>query len=221
MFTFDIQLFADYNVNDLATVGQIKTLATRIATRLAALETPKAFKGARIIDNKLCFYESADTTKTAIASIDLPEELYVQGLQTEIVEDFEFSAETYPGATNPNLNGKTVLVLAARGDGADGNGTPTVKYSFVNMSTIFDEIIPKVSGATEGNVPVFSSDGTITNSTIVGGDVVVKVAGATENHIMIFNAQGKPKDGGHGIATDAQFEAMLDEVLPTVQGGGA
>ena len=67
MFTFDIQRFdATYNLTDLATVGQIKTLATRVATRLAALESPKAFRGAKIEDNKLKFYESTDTSVNKI-----------------------------------------------------------------------------------------------------------------------------------------------------------
>ncbi len=78
MITFDIQRFdATYQLTDLATAGQIKTLATRVALRLTALETPKAFRGVKIEDNKMKFYESTDTTVTALASVDLPEELYL------------------------------------------------------------------------------------------------------------------------------------------------
>ena len=167
MLTFDIQRFdATYDITDLATVGQIKTLATRVATRLAALESPKAFRGAKIEDNKLKFYESSDTSVTPLTSIDLPEELYLQSAQTEIVENFAFSSVTYPGATDPNLDGKTVLVLAVKGDDADGEGTPTVKYSFVNLTNIIDDFIPKVAGATTGNIPSLQSDGTLVDSTI-------------------------------------------------------
>ena len=177
MITFDIQRFVTYDVNDVATVGQIKTLATRIATRLVALESPKAIRGAKIEDNKLKFYAGTDTTVTPLTYVDLPEELYLQATQTEIVEDFAFSTTTYPGATDPNLEGKTVLVLAVKGDGTP----PTVKYSFVNMASIIDDFIPKVASATTGNLPAFDSEGSLTDSTIASDTVVTKVTGAVEN----------------------------------------
>lgn len=214
MVTFDLQRFdVSYNVNDLATVGQVKTLATRVAARLSALESPKAIRAAKIEDNKIKFYDSTDTTVTPLTSVDLPEELYLQGVQTEIVENFSFSAATYPGATDPNLDGKTVLVLAVKGDGTP----PTVKYSFVNMTGLIDDFIPKVSGATTGNIPAFNSEGAVVDSTIASDSVVTKINGATENNVVVFDANGKPKDSGHAIATDAQFEAMLDDAgLPAL-----
>ena len=135
MENFDLQRFdATYTLTDFVTLGQVKILATRVATRLAALESPKAIRGVKIEDNKIKFYGSPDTTVTPLTSVDLPEELYLQATQTEIVENFAFNAATYPGATDPNLDGKTVLVLAVKGDDADGEGTPTVKYSFINMT---------------------------------------------------------------------------------------
>lgn len=208
MENFDLQRFdVTYNVNDLATVGQLKTLATRVATRLVALESPKAFKAVKIEDNKLKFYESSDTTVTPLTYIDLPEELYLQATQTNIVENFAFSSVTYPGATDPSLDGKTVLVLAVKGDGTP----PTVKYSFVNMTNLIDDYIPKVTGATTGNLASVQSDGTITDSTIASDTVVTKINGGVENNIVTIDANGKIKDSGHKIATDAEFEAMLTE----------
>lgn len=213
MFTFDIQRFVTYNVNDLATVGQIKTLATRVAVRLAALETPKAIRSARIEDNKIKFYEGTDTTVTPLTSVDLPEELYLQSAQTEIVENFAFSASTYPGATDPNLDGKTVLVLAVKGDGTP----PTIKYSFVNMANIIDDFIPKVSGAGVGNIPVFNSEGAVVDSSIASDSFVTKITNAVENNVAIFDSNGKLKDSGHSIATDAQFADMLNDAgLPAL-----
>ena len=213
MFTFDIQRFVTYNVNDLATVGQIKTLATRVAVRLAALETPKAIRSARIEDNKIKFYEGTDTTVTPLTSVDLPEELYLQSTQTEIVENFAFSASTYPGATDPNLDGKTVLVLAVKGDGTP----PTAKYSFVNMANIIDDFIPKVSGAGVGNIPVFNSEGAVVDSSIASDSFVTKITNAVENNVAIFDSNGKLKDSGHTIATDAQFADMLNDAgLPAL-----
>lgn len=214
MITFDIQRFdATYDVTDLVTVGQVKTLATRIATRLAALESPKAFKGVKIEDNKLKFYEGTDTTVTPLTYVDLLEELYLQGAQTDIVENFAFSAATYPGANDPGLDGKTVLVLAVKGDGTP----PTVKYSFVSMTGIIDDFIPKISGGTTGNLTSIQTDGTITDSTIASDTVVTKITGGVENNVVLIDANGKIKDSGHGIATDAEFDAMLTAAgLPTV-----
>lgn len=250
MIKFKIQRFAgEYTVTDLATVGQVKTLALRIKARLEALESPKAIRFAQVDNNdgKLKFYSSTTVSaETLICAIDFPEELYLKQTGTEIVENFAFSAATYPGATDPNLDGKTVLVLAIKGD---DETNPTTKYSFVNMTSILEDVIPKVANATAGNVPTLASDGTLTNSTVVGADIVTKVAGATEgnvvtfssdgkianstiaggdivtkvngatnNNVVFFDANGKIKDNNVKVATDAEFTAMLDEVLPTVSG---
>lgn len=217
MENFDLQRFdATYTLTDLVTVGQVKTLATRVATRLAALESPKAIRGVKIEDNKIKFYDSSDTTVTPLTSVDLPEELYLQATQTEIVENFAFNAATYPGATDPSLDGKTVLVLAVKGDGTP----PTVKYSFVNMTNIIDDYIPKVTGATGGNLASFQSDGTITDSTIASDTVVIKINSGVENNVVLIDANGKIKDSGHAIATDAEFDAMLTAAgLPSVSSG--
>lgn len=218
MLTFDIQRFdVSYNVNDLATVGHVKILATRVAMRLAALESPKAFKAVKIKDNKLNFYDSSDTTVTPLTYVDLPEEIYLQQTETRLVENFTFSNATYPGATDPNLDGKTVLVLAVKGDGTP----PTVKYSFVNLTNIINDFIPKVDSATAGNIPLLQSDGTITDSTIASDTVVTKITGGVENNVVVIDANGKIKDSGHGIATDAEFDAMLTAAgLPSISGGG-
>lgn len=217
MFTFDLQRFdATYTLTDLVTVGQVKTLATRVATRLAALESPKPFKAAKIEDNKLKFYDNSDTTVTPLTYVDLPEEIHLQAAQTGIVENFAFSTATYPGAADPNLDGKTVLVLAAKGDGTP----PTIEYSFVNMPVGSGAFIPKVGSATVGNLPMLQSDGTITDSTIASDTVVTKINSGVENNVVLTDANGKIKDSGHAIATDAQFEAMLTAAgLPLISSG--
>lgn len=220
MFSFEIQRFADYSVTDLATVGQIKMLATRIAARLTALESRVAIRAVVVENNALKFYTvTADkiTSETVPATVyNVPEEIYLSQTGTMIVENFAFSTESYPGAINPNLDGKTVLVLAVRGDATD----PTVKYSFVNMSSIFDDYVQKKSNATNGNVAVFDNTGDVISSTIASGAVLTTIAGSTANNVMIFDANGKVTDSGHSIATDAQFSAMLDEVLPIPNSGG-
>ena len=247
---FNIQMFTSYNVNDLATVGQIKTLGTRIATRLATIESKVGgFKGVKIEDNKLNFYDSTDTSVTAVTSVSLPEELYLDANRTDIVENFVFSAATYPGATDPNLDGETVLVLAVKGDNADGLNTPTIKYDFVKMSSVIknavikdpanvrgnfaifgtsgaivdsnissDSVVTKIAGASAGNLISFANDGAMSDSGITAASVFTTIGGFSAGNVMIFDSNGKPADSGHSIATDAQFTAMLNEVLPTVSG---
>lgn len=193
---FNIQLFASYNVNDLATVGQVKTLGTRIAARLTALETPKPFKGVKIANNKLSFYASTDTTVTPITSVSLPEELYLDQTGTTIVENFAFSAVTYPGATNPNLDGKTVLVLAVRGDNADGLNTPTVKYSFVNMGSVFNDAVIKNPSNVQGDFAIFGVSGAIVDSGIASDTFISKVSGATAGNLTAFDSTGGLSDTG-------------------------
>ena len=220
MFRFELQRFDNYNVSDLATVGQVKTLATRIAARLTALESKVAIRGVVVANNSIKFYTCLASEVTndtqPVATYNVPEEIYLSQTGTTIVENFAFNASTYPGATNPNLDGKTVLVLAVRGDDATN---PTVNYSFVNMSSIFDDYVQKKTNATNGNLAQFDATGDVVNSTIASAGVLTTIASSTQNNVMVFDANGKVADSGHAIATDAQFTAMLDEVLP-VSGGG-
>lgn len=66
------------------------------------------------------------------AIANLPEEQFLDLAKTEFVENFTWSNTTYPGSTNPNLNGKPVLVLALKDE--DGN----VAYSFINLEDLID-----------------------------------------------------------------------------------
>ena len=66
------------------------------------------------------------------AIANLPEEQFLDLTKTEFVENFTWSNTTYPGSTNPNLNGKPVLVLALKDE--DEN----VAYSFINLEDLID-----------------------------------------------------------------------------------
>ena len=213
MFKFNIQHFA-YQTTDLVTVGQVKTLTQRIALRLTALENT-TIKSVVVDNNALKFYScvKADIQQNTVPveTVDFPEEIYLSQTGTNIVENFVFSTATYPGATNPNLDGKTVLVLAVRGDATTNQ---TVKYSFVNMTGLLDDFIPKDTLAGAGNLAEWQSDGTITDSNIAGAGVLTTISGSTADNLMAFGSDGKVTDSGHAIATDAEFTDMLDEVLP-------
>ena len=78
--------------------------------------------------------------------------------KTAFVPKFAWSAETYPGSTDPKLEGKPVMVLAVKG--SDGS----VNYSFMGMAALVDTYKAKVEGKDAS-----------TTVTISGYEVDVKV----------------------------------------------
>lgn len=237
------------DISKLATKNQVLTVAQRAAAAIAP-----AFKSLSVSGNTVSFFTSTDGTGTAAATFDFPEEIFLDQTGTTLVENFAWSAVTYPGTTNPNLDGKTVLVLAVKGD---KENNPTTKYSFVNLEKLIDtytaadnsiningytvavkisatagnaltlendglfvNAIPKVTTPTAGNIPTIQSDGTLANSATPLADVLTKVTGATAGNVAIFNSDGTIADSTFAIATDAEFNAELDAIFPTVNGGG-
>ena len=97
-----------YDVTQNATVGQLKALAIR----------------------------AKDAIDEAIRA--LPVEMYLDNTKTTFVGSFTFSAQTYPGATNPNFDGKPVLVLAVKGIDHNNNDAETTTYSFLDMTTLYN-----------------------------------------------------------------------------------
>lgn len=166
---------ASYDPEKAARLKHVGALAEKTSAALTALDTKYngAFQSAAIVNNQLLLYTSKDKSGTAAWTLDLPEELYLQQTGTEIVENFAFSAATYPGATDPNLNGKTVLILKVTGT----KSNPTVKYSFVDLAKVMkaytagDNSI-NVSGytltvkisATTGNLLELKNDGLFVGS---------------------------------------------------------
>ena len=239
------------DVNKLATLKHLENLATRTVAAIAP-----TFKSAEVDGNTVKFYTSSDTSGTPAFTFDFAEEIFLDQAGTELVQNFAFSAATSPNSTNPNLDGKTVLVLAVKGD---KQTNPTVKYSFIDVEALIDIYtasdtsitisgynvkvnidpaatnllsltanglmvdasgkIDKVTSPTTGNVPLLASDGSLTNSTIVGGNVLSKVAGATEGNLVIFASDGSIVDSTYSIATDAEVNTVLDALLPTISGG--
>ena len=114
------------DVTKPATIQDVGAATTKLTAKFSS-----AFKAAKEQNGTVSFYTSSDTTGTAAFSFNFPEEIYLKQLGTQIVDNFTFDAATYKGATNPNLNGKTVLTLAVRGD------SDTVTYSFVDLVALF------------------------------------------------------------------------------------
>lgn len=125
----------------------------------------QSFKAAKTEGNTVSFYLDSDTTGTPAFSFDFPEEIFLDQLNTGLVENFSWSALAYPNSVNPNLEGKTVFVLAVKGDKTTN---PTIKYSFVDMEKFIDVYT--------------AADNTIV---IDGYTVAVKISRAADNAIKI------------------------------------
>ena len=175
-----------------------------------------AFQSVGIANGKVQFYAKTDKSGAVVGEFDLPEELYLDQAETTIVDKFTWSAATYPGSTNPNLNGKAVLVLGVKGDRATN---PTVKYSFVNLTKLIDvytagdnsiningyTVTVKISAVADNLLEV-KADGLY-----VGSDdsKLDKVPAAVSGHFAMWSASGVLIDSGYGVATDADIAAML------------
>ena len=118
----------------------------------------------------------------------LPSDQFLDQAKTKFEYNFAFSSETYPGATNPNLDGKAVLVLGVKGQGS------AVSYSFLDLSLLIDtNKIDKVSSATANNLPKLNADGTLGDSGVAVSTVITSAM----------------------IATDAEVQEMLTAQLGT------
>ena len=197
--------FMAYNVNQKATLNQLKMLATRT-------------KGA--ID-------------AAIQA--LPVEMFLDQAKTAFVSSFAFNATTYSGATDPNLNGKPVLVLAVKGVDHNNNKAETITYSFLDVSTLVDTYTAKSGDSAkilniagyEIEVKIDPSENNAIEVTANGLKVDItgkadKVTNATAGHAAGLDDNGNLTDTGivaanilttADVATDAETKEMLDEVF--------
>lgn len=112
----------------LVTLGQLGNLAQRTVAAIAP-----TFKSLAVSGNRVNFYTSTDGTGDVADYVDFPEEISLDVTGTNLVPNFAWSAATYPDSTNPNLEGKTVLVLVVKGD---RQTNPTTAYKFINMEAL-------------------------------------------------------------------------------------
>ena len=132
--------------------------------------------------NKVQIFTTPDKTGAAAFEFDFPVEMVLDQAKTAFVPKFAWSAETYPGSTDPKLEGKPVMVLAVKG--SDGS----VNYSFMGMAALVDTYKAKVEGKDAS-----------TTVTIAGYEVDVKVnISKDEGNVLEARADGlyvpKPKD---------------------------
>lgn len=155
-----------YDVTKLTKLGSLKELAQRINTDFAKKSelTPiknsadAAFKSGKVEGNTVQIFTTPDKTGAAAFEFDFPVEMVLDQAKTAFVPKFAWSAETYPGSTDPKLEGKPVMVLAVKG--SDGS----VNYSFMGMAALVDTYKAKVEGKDAS-----------TTVTISGYEVDVKV----------------------------------------------
>lgn len=186
------------------TVDQLKKLAQRTKTELTALETKlstgidAAFKSLKVEGSTVSFYTTADMTGTAAATMDFPAEYFLDQAKTNIVPVFAWAEANYPGSTNPNLDGKPVLVLAVKGD--DGS----VSYSFLNMEKLMNIYTAKTEGK-DASTTVIVDGYTL--------DVKVKISAAEDNQLQL-------KDDGLFVPAPAAIDlsGKADKVASAVAG---
>ena len=134
-----------------------------------------AIKSLGVDGNTVNFYTSTDKSGTAAFSVDFPSELFLDQTKTTFVAKFKFDAATYPGATDPKLDGKPVMVLAVKGENPD-----SCTYSFLSMAALVDTYKAKATGKDAS-----------TTVTIAGYEIEVKVnVSATAGNALSLKSDG-------------------------------
>lgn len=200
--------------NFLIDSAGLQTALTGIKNQLDALDA-KNFGGVKLTDRTIGFYATDDTSGTPLMTITLPSDLRLDQAKTTFAPSFTFNATTYPGATNPNLNGKPVLVLTV----TDGTNTT---YSFLNLEGLIKTYTAGNKGITISGASISANVSSTTdnllsidsNGLFVGHDAskVNTVAGAANNFVA-FGANGAIKDSGYAVASTSDINSMLTNIF--------
>lgn len=173
-----------------------------------------AIKSLGVDGNTVNFYTSTDKSGTAAFSVDFPSELFLDQTKTTFVAKFKFDAATYPGATDPKLDGKPVMVLTVKGENPDN-----CTYSFLNMAALVDTYAAKTTGkdasttvtiagyevdvkvnvsAAAGNALILKDDGLYvpTPEEVDISGKADKVTGATTGNFAALDGEGNLTDSG-------------------------
>lgn len=166
-----------YNETALVRLAALKALAAKTKAEIDNINTDvsKAIKSLGVSGNTVSFYTSADKSGDAAFTFDFPKELFLDQAKTTFVPKFAFSTETYPGATDPKLAGKPVMVLAVKGQNPD-----SCTYSFLDMSALVDTYKAKTTGKDAS-----------TTITVSGYEIEVKVnVSAAAGNALSLKADG-------------------------------
>lgn len=212
--------------NNLISRESLNLLMEELKTSFATKEEVQAgetgaFKGVKYANNKLSFYATSANSDSALVSVDLPKEYFLDTTKTTFVESFTWSEETYPESEDPELTGKPVLVLAIKGEDSK------ISYSFLDMSTLVDTYTATagdgtatvvVSGRTIAvNVQVSSdANNALTKKTnglfVEKVDVSTKLdkVDGTEGNLVAFGADGVITDS-NVVATSVLTTADIND----------
>lgn len=200
------------NLEQLALLGSaVKSITDGIEAKIN-----NSMRSLVVNDNTVTFYSGANGTGTSLGSFNFPKELFLDQTKTTFVPSFTWSTSTYPNSTNPNLNGKPVIVLAVRGTvKADRTGAEadTISYSFIDVSTLVDTYTVNTDNGDTVSSKVLVINGykvsfklnTDSNNalqaTATGLKVDItgkadKVSGATANNLAALNSSGNLTDSG-------------------------
>lgn len=211
----------EINGQNLATVAHVTALAQRVKTELDGVDA-KNFSDAKIENGQLKLYAAVDAS-TPIKTIDLPADLYLDQVNTTFVGNFNFANGGYTGATNPNLDGKPVLVLAVK----DNATSPNVTYSFLNMESLVDTYTAlndgiQITGYSIGVKTSADTDNllSIANDGLLVGhdDTKIDTVAGAENNFVLFDADGAIKDAGFTIAGTSDINTILDSIFGAAGG---
>lgn len=220
----------NYDVNHLVTLEELKLTA-----QVFKLESDKAIKSLSVSGRSISFFTSDNGTGTAVATVDIPKDLFLDQAQTRFVQNFAFSASAYPGAVNPSLEGKPVFVLAVKGsiDPANGTVNDTISYSFLDVSALVDTYVTAQGVSSQvltinGYTVTFNISQTAGNIIRANADGIyatTRLDTFTQGNIVTSDANGAPQDGGiaanqivvkSDIATMAEVNEMLTELGFTI-----
>lgn len=217
-----------YNESNLVKLSALKALALRTKTELDAVSAiaESAIKRVSVSGNVISFFTSATAQagETAAFTVDFPNEMVLDAARTQFVPNFAFNATTYPGATNPSLEGKPVLVLGVKTTTAAGS--ESVTFSFLNLEDLVDVYTIAAGDSAKvlsiaGNAISFHVSAAANNAITVQNDglhVDISdkanlVANAMAGNIATLTANGGYADSGVTFATAAEVSEMLTEVF--------
>ena len=218
---------------DLTKLVQLKHLDNLASVTSAKINdvadvAADAIKKVDVSGNTINFYKNKDAaagTDAADFTVDFPAELVIDAAGTDFEPDFEFNGETYVGATDPNLDGKPVLVLAVKTTAADG--TVTKAYSFLNLYDLVDIYTVKAGDSSkilvidgkEIEVKISAAAGNVIEVKDDGLYATTRVAGAVQGNVAIFDADGAPSDSSissdtivttANIASDSDVQSIIN-----------
>lgn len=151
---------------------------------------------------KMLCYKTEDKSDTP-AEADIPAELlkdwFFDVTKSGVVQNFTWSATTYPDTTDPNLDGKPVIVFALSKD-------DDTNYSFASLEGLIDIYTGDNSNSATVTVTDNKVKAEVKISTKEGNGLSID----TENGGLFVSVADELE-----YATDADIDALFDTTTPT------